>query len=435
MGAAVATRPAGMITRVFKDSAAREGAYRLLESGVLEADEIGHSAGMACARRASGQSVVFVPVDETGLGLRGTEHRSGLGPVAARSDKGMGLRVVSAIGLAHDGVPLGLLSQSYWARPEKADSRSKRERRHRPIYEKENWHTFDAIQKACSVWNEGQATAKLWFLIDRGGDFAEALLWQSVTQHFVTIRAAQDRRVAETELGTRHLWSQAEAQAALGSYELKIVGSHGRKKRTATIAVKSCQVDVLLRTPANTKRGSARLTAVLAIEQGTTPQGEDPIEWLLLTNAPVESFADAIEVVRGYALRWRIEDFHKTWKVTCGVEKNQLQDGDPIAAWATILAAAAMRIERLKHLARNTPDLPASVEFGGNEIEAIIRLRNPKGWKPGQVPPIHLAVLWIADLGGYTGKSSGGPPGAITLAEGLKLLEGAARMLASVRND
>ena len=37
---------------------------------------------------------------------------------------------------------------------------------------------------------------------------------------------------------------------------------------------------------------------------------------------------------------------------------------------------------------------------------------------PG-IPSIELAVRWIADLGGYTGKSSGGPPGATTIGRGL----------------
>jgi hypothetical protein len=36
---------------------------------------------------------------------------------------------------------------------------------------------------------------------------------------------------------------------------------------------------------------------------------------------------------------------------------------------------------------------------------------------------IGAAVEWIARLGGYTGKSSGGPPGAITIGRGLERLK------------
>jgi hypothetical protein len=35
------------------------------------------------------------------------------------------------------------------------------------------------------------------------------------------------------------------------------------------------------------------------------------VEWLLLTNIPVNSHEDANRVVDGYVFRWRIEEFHK----------------------------------------------------------------------------------------------------------------------------
>jgi len=34
----------------------------------------------------------------------------------------------------------------------------------------------------------------------------------------------------------------------------------------------------------------------------------------LWTNYPVATFEDATLVIENYAKRWRIEDFHKTWK-------------------------------------------------------------------------------------------------------------------------
>jgi hypothetical protein len=41
--------------------------------------------------------------------------------------------------------------------------------------------------------------------------------------------------------------------------------------------------------------------------------------------------------------------------------------------------------------------------------------------------PKHLnleqAVLYVAEFGGYTGKSSGGPPGSTTIARGLERLQ------------
>jgi hypothetical protein len=103
----------------------------------------------------------------------------------------------------------------------------------------------------------------------------------------------------------------------------------------------------------------------------------------------------------------------------CGIEDTQLEDGDHIVRWAVILSAVAMRVERLKYLARMTPDAPASEELSQPEIDAIIGLKKPKGYKLGDMPTIGLAVRWLADLGGYTGRSSGGPAGSIVIGRGL----------------
>ncbi|HEV7736381.1 MAG TPA: hypothetical protein VGO47_03280 [Chlamydiales bacterium] len=80
-------------------------------------------------------------------------------------------------------------------------------------------------------------------------------------------------------------------------------------------------------------------------------------------------------------------------------------------------------------MARTSPELPATVEMTQNEINTLIILQNPKGYKPGDVPTIGAAVSWIADLGGYTGKSSGGPPGTITIGRGLSRLQQAIKAL------
>jgi hypothetical protein len=103
----------------------------------------------------------------------------------------------------------------------------------------------------------------------------------------------------------------------------------------------------------------------------------------------------------------------------CGIEDTLLEDGDRIVRWAIILSSVAMRVERLKYLARMTPEAPASEELSQAEIDTIIGLKRPKGYKMGDMPTIGLAVRWIADLGGYTGRSSGGPPGSIVIGRGL----------------
>ena len=178
------------------------------------------------------------------------------------------------------------------------------------------------------------------------------------------------------------------------------------------------------------------VTAVWTRENGTTPADEEPIDWLLLTNYPVTTLEQAHEVIAGYATRWRVEECHKTWKSDgCNVEDTQLHSANAVMKWATILAAVAARIERLKRLARKHPDLPATVELAPIEVRALVLLkRRYKNAKESirDDPTIKDAVLWIAQLGGYTGKSSGGPPGALTIRRGLERLNAAVEMLVAL---
>lgn len=185
--------------------------------------------------------------------------------------------------------------------------------------------------------------------------------------------------------------------------------------------------------------GAVELHAVLVEELGEPPVGEEPISWLLLTNMAVESFDDARLVVYGYSQRWRVEEFHKAWKSVCRVEDSQLEVL-AFKVWATILASVAMRIERLKYLARNEPDAAATVELTDVELQAIIALKTddggppPKDYSPDKVPTIAQAVRWIAELGGYVGaKRSGGPPGTIVIGRGLQDVQIAARVIAALR--
>jgi hypothetical protein len=93
------------------------------------------------------------------------------------------------------------------------------------------------------------------------------------------------------------------------------------------------------------------------------------------------------------------------------------------ASWALVLLCVAVRVERLKQLARETPEAPANSEFSPQELKALLLLKKKRGLlESGAVPTLAEAVTWLAELGGYTGKSSGGPPGAATLRRGLDKL-------------
>jgi len=424
IGKRMAEGAAGTIAEIFKTSAERQGAYKFVENPKIKATGISKAAHLACARRCTGESFVFVPVDGSTLSIADAAKLKNLGPTGPKGT-GSGLEAMSAIAVRSDGTALGICGQSFWAR--KKGPTIKHTRKKRTMAEKETRHWLDVIGQTEQAFSEAAPDCKPWYQLDRGADFREMLIWSAQANSLVTVRCTQDRLIEDPE--SRKLWEGVEKQTKIGNYKLKVTAGKKRKARLAQMAVRTRKVTFTLFDEMQNKKVTVELTAVHVREEKTVPAGEKAIEWLLLTNAQVVDFSDACMVIYGYSQRWKIEEFHKAWKSVCGVEKIQLRDFSNIEKMAILLASVAMRVERLKFLARNSPELPATVELTQNEINTLIILQNPKGYKPGDVPTIGTAVGWIADLGGYTGKSSGGPPGTITIGRGLSRLQQATKAL------
>lgn len=435
VAAQTAGRPAGQITQVFSTSSSREGAFRLVENDAVLVEELIQASSRTCAERGVGNEYVFVPIDGTSLNLTDKARNKGTGVVGARYVGARGLQVMTAMAVTPNGTPLGLCGQSWWARTEAVKRKKTGGFDKRPLEKKETWHWVDVMNQARRAFS-GEACPRPWFQLDRGGDAWPVILDGLDPAQLFTVRAAHNRRLEAQALDGQRIYLKPTlaAQPVLATYELKVPPSSKRQERIAQIEIRSCQVTIALRTtPKKTK--NVTLWAVLAREvAATTPGKEKPIEWLLLTTHPVQTEEAARLVLFGYSQRWRIEEFHRLWKTSaCNVEDNQLRDKDHIIRWAIILATVAIRLLRLTYLARETPDAPASVELSASEIQAIVLAREPKA-VPSTVS-IALAVRWLADLGGYTGYSSSGPPGALTIARGLQRIETLASVLKRRNRD
>jgi len=339
-----------------------------------------------------------------------------------------GLHVLSAIAVTYLGVRVGMCAQSWWVRKEQPEIKRLRSR---PIEEKETFHWLKVLDQTTRVFKEAGGGCRPFFQLDCGGDFLEVLKWAHERDEAITIRAAYNRRLLEPDWGL--LWPTLSEMKPLGECEFKIPRGRKRKMRTVTLALRASRVVFSLRKFNRKEYSTAVLGVVHAREVGAPPVGEEPIEWMLITNLNVDSFEQAQFVVYGYSLRWRIEAFHRTWKTSCRIEDTQLRSVHAVKAWATVLASVAMRIERLTHLARENPDQPATVEFTEYEIQAVILLRRPKGYRVGDIPTVGQMVRWIADEGGYVGAKSSGRPGAQTIGRGLHEVETVARALKNAK--
>ncbi len=423
IAAGAAAKPAGKVTEVFGTSAEREAVYRWVENKSFDDRDVGAAAHRACARRARGLPFVFVPVDGCTLSVVDTTGGKGFGTVGTSGTKGRGAEVMNAMAVTPDGVPLGIVEQVWWTRHRPAP----RDGRRRELKDKETRYWLKCIEGVEAAFAAESVDVPRWYQLDAGADFRELLVHAVQSKQHITVRAAQDRRLVE---GDQLLWQAVAAEAPLGSFELRL--PRGRKRQTRTAQLELRRRRVRLKLP---DADEVELSAVLVHEVGTTPAEEEPISWLLLTNMDVQNFDDARLVVYGYSQRWRVEEFHKSWKSVTKVEESQLEV-TAFKPWATVLASVAMRIERLKYLARHQAEQPATTELSTTEIQAIIALKGkdvPKDYTPGRVPTIAQAVRWIAELGGYTGaKSSGGPPGTIVIGRGLQRVQIVALALSNI---
>jgi hypothetical protein len=421
--------PSGRISDVFVDDAARQGAYDFIESRRCHAGGLLAASQRACALRSCEHPYIFVPLDGTSLSLVDRCGAKDFGAVGTRQKGGRGLKVIDAIGVSPDGTPLGVATLQWWARGPEPRKRA----RHRRPTDRETTHWLDAVRDVAAMMDRYAPNTKAWFQVDREGDGLHMLTELASSRHLFTVRSNGTRRLVSSG-GRKYLRPYIERRAPDGYMHIQVSASPYRSARLAHMAIRFSRVTLQMKDKWHKTTAALPVYVVHVREVRTTPRDEKPLDWILLTNDPVRTLKDAKRVVLGYSQRWRIEDFHKTWKSgVCDVESTQLRARAHVTTWATMLAAVAVRVERIKHLSREQPDRPASDELSPSEIRALILLKRKYKKRtetiPDSVPTMADATKWIAQLGGYTGKSSGGPPGSITIGRGFERLRSAAAVV------
>lgn len=435
MAAQAALFPSGKVSEVFQVDAQRQGAYDFLESPHVDAAAIIEAMGLASACRCAKELYVFVAIDGSSLTLTDHNRSKDFGAVGTHGRGTRGLKVVCGLAVDAHGVPIGLTSMQWWAR----DQKQKEDSAKRKLHEKELGYWANTITETSERLAMAAPGCCAWYQLDREADAWQLLLHLSANGHWFTARGKANRRIVSETGASRYVLDElSRPSARRGSFSLWLSAQPGRTERVARMSAYVAPVTLSLRDEWNKRWRALPLYAVRILETSSVPAGEDRIDWLLYTNHPVHTLEDARLVAYGYTQRWRIEDFFRTWKTgQCNVESTQLQGTQQVKIWGSMLAAIAARTERLKHLARSQPDLPATEELATHEVEALVLLKRKRKKKneqiPDGIPPIALAVQWIAELGGYTGKSSGGPPGSVTISRGLERLAPAAEMLRVLR--
>jgi hypothetical protein len=428
MARAAAERPAGQVTQVFHSGAERQASYDLLENDDVRPTMLTAALGRSTARGCEEHERVLIVLDGTSLTLTDRKQSKGLGRIGTFSANASGLKLINAIALRMDGTPIGVAHQNWWVRTERAPRGV-----YRGVNDRESARWRECVTEVSAHFAAAAPSTKLHFVADREADAALFMRTLEQAGHEFTIRSNANRKVLGRSgpVGVRSALAQ---HAPVATMFVELPKTPRRSARTAKLVIRAAKFDVRMRDHHVQDVRMVPLTFVWARED----RQRGHVDWMLVTNTEVTTAQDACEVVRRYTKRWRIEDFHRTWKSgVCRVEDTQLRSANAIIKWATILAAVAGRAEALRHQARTNPDAQATTILTADEIQALVLLKSRVKSRVETVTAEGLtvaqAVRWIADLGGYVGNKNSGKPGPTTIARGLDQVLPAAIVIGQLR--
>jgi Transposase Tn5 dimerisation domain/Transposase DNA-binding len=438
-------KPSLKFNAACRGSAEVKGAYSFVNNKHVTAQAVLAPHHDATLQRIRSFPVVILSQDTSEADLtRPKERIRGGGPLND-ADR-IGFHFHNLLAVTPERLPLGTVASTIWARDPEEFAQSAAEkaaqRKQKPIEEKESFRWLAGYRTGCAVATACPQT-QIIVASDSESDIYECIVAgqqpaaEGQRKADWIIRACQDRAVvlgqadkADAASAVRAaLFAQVAARPVLHRLTLEVSKrapkSHDKRKRkqprSARKAVVTVQAASLtLRGPDRPggKQADVAVNAVLLREENP-PAGEPAIEWLLLTNLPIDTVERVLLVVEYYCCRWQIEIYFRVLKSGCRVESSQLETAEAFQPYLALCMIVAWRVMYLMMLGRECPELPADVVLEKDEWQAVYAV--VKGEEPpAAAPPLAEMVKLIASLGGYLGRPSDGPPGPKTMWVGMQ---------------
>jgi hypothetical protein len=348
--------------------------------------------------------------------------KEGYGPIGKA---GNGLILHSALAIEPtNGQSIGLLWQKLWNRepkqkPPKNETPAKKKKRQaaariearkRPFEEKESYRWVEALTTVESLVSKH---TRVVHTFDREGDITEVFDKVRQLHHIGVLVSAAHNRSLDSD--SQRLWSKLSAQPISFEQEIELPKTCKRSARKAKLAVRFCPVN--LRTPYRFDNRDPLLVYAVYATETDCPEGETPVEWMLLTTEVVADIHTASTILRWYSYRWRVEEYHKIFKSGCQVERYRLA-ADGMKALVGFLSVIAVELLQLTYLHRTQPTSAAIQVLNPLQLQVL----KAKSVKLPKVLTVGWAVEAIARLGGYLEHRHNTPIGIQVLWRGsLKL--------------
>lgn len=316
LASALVQQPDVPINQACEDWADTKAAYRFFANKKVTPERILVPHQQRTVTRMSQHRRVLAVQDTTFFNYTHHPHTEELGAIGNKKQKQQGFGMHSTFAVTPTGMPLGLLTQAFFTRPVAEPSHQPNDLHKLPIEEKESYRWLQAFEQTMALSPEGVDVVTV---CDREADIYEMFALAQEKEAHLLVRASADRALVDNE--ARTLWPKVAQQAIAGYLTVHITPNQKRKARTAQVSLRFSQVQ--LKPPWRPKQKKlpiVTLNAILVREDNPPAGVDEPIEWLLLTNTPVTTFADAVQVVQWYCTRWQIEIYHKVIKSGCKVE-------------------------------------------------------------------------------------------------------------------
>ncbi len=435
--------PQSPINQSCQDWAATKAAYRFFHNELISYKDITQSHVDATVERCSEYPEILAIQDTTYLTYG--HHKETTGLCALSKNRGkhkediytLGLIMHSTLAVSFDGLPLGLVDQKIYSRPEVSEEiKEIKKRTHNitiPIEEKDSYRWVESLQQTHAIFQN--QTVKPITICDRESDIFDFFHLAKDLDAKILVRANHDRKINKSspysEITGEQLWAHMKKLQTRGSIVVEIPAQDDQPARTAECSVRFGPIT--FNPPRNhpKKKALSNLSLyALYVSEIKCPKDISPIDWLLLTNISVDTLDQAIEKVRWYCLRWRIEVFHKVLKSGLKVEDCRLQTADRLIRYLSVMSIVAWRIFWLTLVSRISPNISCEIFLDAEEWKILYARYNRNKPMPTRPPTLNQCVRWIAKLGGFLGRKSDGEPGITHVWRGLKkyadILEGAA---------
>lgn len=345
-----------------------KGVYRFCDNPRVDMEDILSGHKSATIERISQQPMVLIAQDTTFLNFA-KEEAAGVGTLKRTQSENYLLHPSVAFTPMRDN--LGVLGGKFWQRPEEKVAHL---RTQKPIEEKESYRWLESYELACKVQRQCPDTLIL-SVADREGDIHERFqLMQSKPakeRADILVRAKCNRRTQADTDDDEHsyLWDELVSAQCAGQIEVKTPRSGNKPSRLAQLDVSYKEVEFCGK---QGKHIQAVFMYAVYAKETNPPEGEEAIEWMLLTSIPVESLGVAHAVIGWYCARWEIEIYFRILKQGCQVEELRLETDKRLLNCISVYMIIAWRIQTITMQSREHPDMPCDVIFSEREWKRFI---------------------------------------------------------------